>query len=262
MHWYSSDNAIATVQNGVVTGVAAGTATITASCGTKSVSVAISVAEAEKPAIVYDFTDAVAKLESRYANWSTDKTAETFAIPNKGSLELGDTNLVIAESSSYMSTKIQPSADVAINPTDTWMWVFDASASVLEKDFKLNDSTNHNHMPSLKFIDPYIYCYYGGANAFKADRTSKLIVIGHDETGCYLWIDGEFKGTYGSATNAGWTAYISGLHVIHGDPLLRNDDRKNTRVAMYEAIKTAVYLKSRTEIETVCARDFGYVPSA
>ena len=44
--WTSSDNAVATVENGVVTAVKAGTATITAACGSAKAECTVTVSAA------------------------------------------------------------------------------------------------------------------------------------------------------------------------------------------------------------------------
>ena len=85
--WSTSDEAIATVDNGVVTAVAAGTATITAKAGDKEATCVVTVEKKEEPLPVvadgeyYLYNVEEKKFLSRGEYWGTCATVDRYGIP-------------------------------------------------------------------------------------------------------------------------------------------------------------------------------------
>ena len=85
--WSTSDEAIATVDNGVVTAVAAGTATITAKAGDKEVTCVVTVEKKEEPLPVvadgeyYLYNVEEKQFLSRGEYWGTCATVDRYGIP-------------------------------------------------------------------------------------------------------------------------------------------------------------------------------------
>ena len=85
--WSTSDEAIATVDNGVVTAVAAGTATITAKAGDKEATCVVTVEKKEEPLPVvadgeyYLYNVEEKKFLSRGEYWGTCATVDRYGVP-------------------------------------------------------------------------------------------------------------------------------------------------------------------------------------
>jgi len=106
--WSTSDEAIATVDNGVVTAVAAGTATITAKAGDKEATCVVTVTKKEEPepsvasGEYYLYHAESKRFLSRGEHWGTCATVDRYGIPfvwtaEEYSLKFLDSNVCLFE---------------------------------------------------------------------------------------------------------------------------------------------------------------------
>ena len=264
---YSSDNEqVATVDTtGKITSVGVGNCNIKATCGTKIDSIALTVVESNEPVLKYDLSGAITKINDRYANWSSDSSDEVYEIENKGSMgNIGNINLNIGSSSGYMWTSIIPkSSDVIIPKNNSWMYIikgYNPTTTGAICKLKLNPTTNDNNMPCIAYTpnNSTIFIRYGGVNLYNLSSIANIIVIGHDDTGYYLWIDGQIVATGGSKTDVGYLYDIYGMK-IDNLGLMRSQNNVDNISSFLNNLDMAVYLNSREYIETILTKDFGYV---
>lgn len=208
--WSTSDVNVATVDNGVVSGVAAGKAYITASCGAASTVVPVSVTESSKPYISYDFTPL-------YANINTLKSAEneSVEIANEGSLGSVAGLTMTANTQTYYTDgsyeangvvvhygTTSPALDIPLRG-NVFAFVYKgvnyANRVYTRSNFSLKvllNGINVNAMPSLAgATNPYgdYIVRYGGASThtFSANGAETNIVVYSDGANSQLYINGE-----------------------------------------------------------------------
>lgn len=208
--WSTSDPNVATVDNGVVSGVAAGKAYITVSCGAASTVVPVSVSESSKPYISYDFTPL-------HANLNTLKSAEneSVTIVNAGTFgSAADLTMTATTRTYYADGTYEPDGVIAVyyatssameiplngNPfTFVYRGLNYADRVYTRANFALNillNGTDANIMPSLAGIDGQYGQFnvrYGAASPhdFTANGDDTNIVVYSDGTKSYLYINGE-----------------------------------------------------------------------
>lgn len=113
--WKSSDTSIATVKNGVVTAVSAGTATITATAGGKSATCKVTVTAAPVARLEAGSTGvACTALEYGYTN----PAAGTVTISNNGTAEASGVTAALENGSSFTITQM-PSESISVGGTAT-----------------------------------------------------------------------------------------------------------------------------------------------
>ena len=98
--WTSSDEAVATVHLGVVTGKAEGAAVITASTGTESVACVVTVQEAPKPASVFD----LALNTTDFTIRSGDPTTVQLIVRIKGTREAYEGEVIWSSANEKVAT--------------------------------------------------------------------------------------------------------------------------------------------------------------
>lgn len=183
---------------------------------------------------------------------------------NIGTLgEVGNINLKISSSSNLPVMSIMPNnTNIAIPKANTWLFVVKGYNPKVCNNLcrvKLNDTTNDNNAPNIfyKTSGSTIQIRYGSINVYSSATIPDIIVIGHDSTGYYLWIDGAIVGQGGSGTNAGSLYDIYGLR-ISDNGVMTYETNKNNIISFLTNLETAVYLNSREDIESILTKDFGY----
>ena len=257
---FSSDNpSIATIDetSGLITAIGEGTCNVTATCGSKTFTISVTVIPNNEPAIKYDMTTVTSAISERFATWSSDKTEGTIAtITNIGTLGSVANSILSVASSDFMNPTLSPKTDtIAIQKTDTWLWVIKNWApNTAHEELSLN-ATGLNKMPSLRYSNNKLYIRYGGVEPYNTTNIPATIVIGHDTVGYYLYIDGEIVATGGSETETGYLENIYGLK-YGGFGLIMGEESKTSICNKIEAIQTAVYLNDRNSIQAILDRDF------
>ena len=261
----SSNSNVATVDNtGKIIAKGAGTCNIIATCGTKTDSISVTVVAQNEPALKYDLSTAISKINERFNNWGNDKSEGTYPIQNIGALgEAGNVNLTVSVSSTLPIFSIMPNnTTVTIPKTNTWMFVvkgYNPKVCNNTCRLKLNGTTNDNNAPNIfyKTSDSTIQIRYGSINVYSSATIPDIIVIGHDSTGYYLWIDGTIVGQGGSGSNVGSLYDIYGLR-LSDFGVATNETKKNNIVSFLTNFKSAVYLNAREDIISILTKDFGY----
>ena len=261
----SSNSNIATVDNtGKIIAKGAGPCNIIATCGTKTDSISVTVVAQNEPALKYDLSTAISKINERFNNWGNDKSEGTYPLQNIGTLgEAGNVNLTVSVSSTLPIFSIMPNnTTVTIPKTNTWMFVvkgYNPKVCNNTCRLKLNGTTNDNNAPNIfyKTSDSTIQIRYGSINVYSSATIPDIIVIGHDSTGYYLWIDGTIVGQGGSGSNVGSLYDIYGLR-LSDFGVATNETKKNNIVSFLTNFKSAVYLNAREDIMSILTKDFGY----
>ena len=262
----STSPSVATINNnGKITTLSNGHTSIEIICGGKKDSISLEVLSSTEPAIKYNLDYAGTKIEEIYNNWENDKTNKSLKIENLGSLgESADTTLHIVESSELMFPRLNCDnlSTPSIQKNNTWMWIIKGynPATINQVcQLKLNSTTNENDMPTIDYStsDKTISIRYGSVNLKTLTSVPNIIVIGHDEQGYYLWIDGKVSATGGSKTDAGYLYDVYGLQLSNLGAVSNNSALTNMKNFMNN-FKTAVYLNARTDIETILTKDFNY----
>lgn len=208
--WGTSDSGIVTVDNGVVSGVAAGKAYITVSCGAVSTVIPVTVTESVKPYISYDFTPLFA-----YINKLKSSENESVTIANAGTLgSVADLTMTPGTQNYYNDGTYEGNGVVAAygatSPalniplkSNVFAFVYKginyADRVYTRKDYALKmllNGTNTNIMPSVAgVVNAYgdYYVRYGGAveHRFSAKGVKTNIVVYSDGTNSQLYINGE-----------------------------------------------------------------------
>lgn len=261
----SSKSNVATVDNtGKIIAKGSGTCNITATCGTKTDSISVTVVAQNEPALKYDLSTAISKINERFSNWSNDKTDGIYPIQNIGTLgEVGNVNLKVSSSSTLPIFDIMPNdTKVAIPKTNTWLFVvkgYNPKVCNSTCRLKLNGTTNDNNMPTIwyKTADSSINIRYGSIYNYTSTTIPNIFVIGHDSTGYYLWVDGKIVNQGGSGSNVGSLYDIYGLR-LSDFGVATNETKKNNIISFLTNFKSAVYLNAREDIESILTKDFGY----
>ena len=208
--WGTSDSGIVTVDNGVVSGVAAGKAYITVSCGAVSTVIPVTVTESVKPYISYDFTPLFA-----YINTVKSSENESVTIANAGTLgSVADLTMSAGTQNYYNDETYEPNGVVAAYGTtspaldislkgNVFAFVYKginyADRVYTRKDYAskiLLNGTNANVMPSVAgVVNAYgdYYVRYGAAteHRFSANGVETNIVVYSDGANSQLYINGE-----------------------------------------------------------------------
>lgn len=259
---FDSDNpSIATIDetSGLITATGAGTCNITATCGNQTSTISVTVvANNNEPVIKYDMTAITSAISERWATWSNDKSNGTIAtIANIGSLgDAANSTLSVKNTSELMSPDLMPQSDtISISKTDTWLWVVkNWIPDTYNEQLSLN-STGTNKMPSIQNAGSSLKVRYGYVDLYTTTGIPTTIVIGHDTTGYYLYIDGKIVATGGSGTT---TDYLENIYGLKYNTLgnISSDEKKTSMCNKIEAIQTAVYLANRNSIQAILDKDF------
>lgn len=163
--WATSDPGVATVENGVVSGVAVGKAYITVTCGAKSTVVPVDVVEAAKPYVRFDFTG----LQKYYYALKNDANASV-TLKNQGSGGSQFDFALTAKTTTYdkdgnynpagfvesyygQTTALDATINLKAQPM-LYVWTVGDSSSIARQ---YNNKENGNIMPSLDRV----YLRYG-----------------------------------------------------------------------------------------------------
>ena len=208
--WGTSDSGVVTVDNGVVSGVAAGKAYITVSCGAVSTVIPVTVTESTKPYISYDFTPLFA-----YINTLKSSENESVTIANAGTLgSVADLTMTAGTQDYYNDETYEPNGVVAAygatSPAldislkgNVFAFVYKgvnyADRVYTRKDYVLKvllNGRNANVMPSVAgVVNAYgdYYVRYGAAteHRFSANGAETNVVVYSDGANSQLYINGE-----------------------------------------------------------------------
>lgn len=256
---FSSDNEdIATIDknNGLITAIGIGTCNIIATCSNQTSTISVTVVANAETVIEYDMSEITNQIRTRYSTWSNDKTSTNITIPNIGNLgEVANISLSIADSSGHMGSQLVPqSSTIAIPKTNKWLWVIKNWIPNNTSEQLALNSTGSNKMPSMIYTTGGLLIRYGNVDGVTLTEIPTTIVIGHDTTGYYLYVDDKITNTGGSETSTGYLEDIYGLK--YSNLGLINDTSLDSICSKYENIQTAVYLADRNSIQTILDRDF------
>lgn len=145
VEWSSSDTSIATVSGGVITGVKAGSCTVTAKYGDKSATVAVTVTAADKPAdgTIYTVTVNQGKADISSCSAGT-KVTITANIPTQGKeFSKWTGNVTFTSATSASTTFVMPAANVTVTAEYKDAGTTGAETGQYKENAQLYDSKNN-----------------------------------------------------------------------------------------------------------------------
>lgn len=209
--WGTSDSGIVTVDNGVVSGVAAGKADITVSCGAVSTVIPVTVTESAKPYISYDFTPLFA-----YINTLKSSENESVTIGNEGTMgSVADLTLTATTRTYYNDGTYEPNGVVVYYGSTSPALDIPLSGNVFAFVYKgvnyadrvytrinstiqmLLNGTDANVMPSFigatnSYGDYFVrYGDPAAGHTISANGVETNIVVYSDGANSQLYINGE-----------------------------------------------------------------------
>lgn len=203
--WESSDSAVCTVENGVITGVGTGNAIVTATCGSASKRMEVTVSVDKFPWVSYDFT-----VLAQYINTLVDENNENVVVYNTGTggnqfdvsltavKKYYDANGENYNASGYVETyKGQTSAlDETINFKSQPLTFVYCLANASSNGRQYINGPNANIMPSLEGV----ILRFGYVTMHTLTLTGNdRIVVYSDGTNAYAYQNGELIAS-GTAT--------------------------------------------------------------